>query len=393
MRRLKTLFFLIAIAVFSACAQHKSGYSLKFEVSQRDFADTITIDVVGGRVVVPVMLGGRLFRFMLDTGAAQAVIYSDTPIDGTESAGSVDSYDAVGHRHKVPMVVLPPLSIGHTTFTGCRATVHKRPHQGTLFDGIVGFDIICKGLQMKIDIAARHLVITDRKHHFAREEGFEAKYHVAPYYHTPYLHVEPFRGFQEEVLFDTGSNNIYVLSHQSFERAELEHIPFGPQLEGKARASYAVGLHGREDSLEVAFLCIDSLKWAGFTFCQLETKTTQGYSHLGAGLLQYGSVTFLPRKKRVRFQPYVNQSYVDVCNQQIEKVVESRSGRPTVTFVWPKGKAFAAGLRVGDVLLKADERPLPFYEDYARYHYLIGRTYTFTVEDRFGFCKEVKMTW
>ena len=383
----------MAIAVFSACAQQKSGYSLKFEVSQRDFADTISIDVVGGRVIVPVMLGGRHLRFMLDTGAAQAVIYSDSPIDGSEPSGTVDSYDAVGHRHKVPMVVLPPLTIGQTTFTGCRATVHRRPRQGVAFDGIVGFDIVCKGLQIKIDIAARRLVITDRKNHFAQEQGFEAKYRVAPYYHTPYLRVEPFRGFQDEALFDTGSSSLYILNRQSFDRAVQEHVFLGSQLEGKARASYAVGLHGREDSLEIAFLCLDSLSWAGFAFRQLETKTTQGNSHLGAGLLQYGSVTFLPRRKRLRFQPYTVQAYIDVCNPQVEKVIESRAGRPTVAFVWKKGNAFAAGLREGDVLIKADDRPLLSYDDYARFRYLIGRVYTFTVEDRQGVRKEVKMTW
>jgi S1-C subfamily serine protease len=95
----------------------------------------------------------------------------------------------------------------------------------------------------------------------------------------------------------------------------------------------------------------------------------------------------------LRFQPYTAQAYIDVCNPQVEKVIESRAGRPTVAFVWKKGNAFAAGLREGDVLIKADDRPLLSYDDYARFRYLIGRVYTFTVEDRQGVRKEVKMTW
>lgn len=393
MERLYTIICTLCIAILTACAQPKSGYSLKFDVSQHDFADTIAIEVVEGRVVVPVRIGAELRRFLLDTGAAQAVVYADTPVEGSVSAGSIVSHDAVGHRHEVPLVVLPPLTIGQTTFTGCRATIQQRPRVRSSFDGIIGFDLVCKGLQMKIDVAARCLVLTDRKKHFAQEQGYEIKYRVAPYYHTPYVRVEPFQEFCEEALFDTGSHQLYAISQQSFERARREGVKLGKQLEGTARASYALGLHGREDSLNVAFLCIDSLAWGGFAFRRLETKTTQGGSHLGAGILQYGSVTFLPQKKRLRFQPYTAAKTVEVGNQQVEKVIENREGKPVVAFVWQGGKAFAAGLREGDVLLKADGHPILSYSDYARYRYLIGRIYTFTVEDRRGVRKEVEMTW
>jgi hypothetical protein len=262
------------------------------------------------------------------------------------------------------------------------------------FDGILGFDLVCKGLSMKIDTRNNLLIITDHKRWFDKEEGYDLKYRLRPYYHTPYITIEPFKGYKEDVLFDTGSPNLYTINKEGFDQAEPVCRLQRPDLvEGRAIGSYAFGLHGREAEGEVVFLCLDSLACGRFSLHELHTKTTQGGSHIGAGLLKYGTVTLLPRRKVIRFRPYDGNSRVTIGNQQVEKAIGNEGGLPTVQFVWRHGKAFREGLREGDVILKADSHTFESYTDYARFRYLIGHVYTFIVRDKRGMMKEVKMEW
>ena len=80
-----------------------------------------------GRVFVPVRVGGTVRRFLLDTGAAQAIVYDDTDLARSPRLGTISSIDALGTQASVPVVVLPPLTLGQLTLTGLHATVHQRP--------------------------------------------------------------------------------------------------------------------------------------------------------------------------------------------------------------------------------------------------------------------------
>lgn len=393
MNRLLTLFTLLLAPTLPGFGQTGS-YHLNFSLSERNFADSIAIEMRDGRVIVPLAIGGRMRRFMLDTGAAQAIVYTDSDIEGCKSAGSIKAYDALGQQNIVPLVVLPPVTLGRLTLTGLQATVYERPKGQTDFDGIVGFDLVCKGVGMKIDVKNHLLVITNQKKYFAEESGFESRYKLRAWMHTPYLTLEPVKGYSEEVLFDTGSSLLYAMGYQSAGQVLPRLLEANPaQLEGRTTGSYAVGLHGREQEAEVVFLGLDSIVWGGFALRDVHTKTTQGNSYLGAGVLRYGAVTFLPWRKVVRFQPYMGGSGASVANRQVEKVVSDVDGLPTVTFVWRRGKAFEAGLREGDILLRVDGKELKNFDEYAHFRYLIGRVYTFVVRDPRGINKEVKMEW
>lgn len=284
------------------------GYSLKFKVSERNFADSIDIEFDGKRVFVPVIIDGVQRRFLLDTGAAQAVIYDDSDLAVCPQLGTIRSIDALGTESAVPVVALPPVTLGHITFTGLHATVHERPPMQQKIDGIVGFDIIRKGLMMKIDTRQHQLILTDRKKHFRDESaGFECQYEVLPYRHTPYIYVSPFRGYTEQVLFDTGSPFFYLINLQSFGQGLDSLLAQNPaQITDTVVGSFSRGLHGRETHAPVRRLMLDSLCcFGGYAFCSVPSRTTQGLSHLGGPVLARGSVIFMPRR-RLRFIPFQN---------------------------------------------------------------------------------------
>jgi hypothetical protein len=373
-------------------AQTNGSYSLDFELSKKDFADSITIEYKNNRVYVPVKIGGQTYRFLFDTGASHAVVYDDMLFRGCKPNGTIVSNDAVGKKDTVQILSMPPVTIGSLTLTGCQATLQHRPVRRPGVDGILGFDLVCKGLFLKIDTRQNLMVITDRKKHFAAENGHKMKYKMN--YHVPYLTVTPFKGYQEQALFDTGSRRLYSMNKASFDKGEKACIAQNAQqIEGRAVGRHAIGMTGAEPLGEVVFLCLDDLCLGGYSFGDLHTLTTQGGSHVGARLLEYGSVVMNPKTKCILFQPYNHSTRSLVGNKQLEKAIVNEKGQPVVGLVWEKSEAYKAGLRQGDVILKADEHPIRSFADYLAFRPLIGQVYTITVRDRRGFLKEVKMKW
>lgn len=390
-RKLLLTFFLLYLITFGY-AKTEVGYNLNFQLSRRDFVDTIAIEYRDHQVLVPVEMNGKTYRFLLDTGAGHAVVYDDLLFEGCQPVGTIASRDAIGNNDTVQLVALPPLTLGSLTLTGCQATVQHRAVQRRGIDGIFGFDIVCKGLYMKIDVQNSCLILTDRKEIFAKEKGHTVKYKLD--YHVPYFTVKPFKGYAERVLFDTGSRHLYSMNKQSFDKGETACMAQNPlQIEGRATGRHAIGLQGTEPLGEVVFLCLDSLCLGKYSFGDLHTITTQGGSHLGARLLEYGAVTFNPHKKRMIFQPFKNENRVMVVNEQLQKAIVNENGRPVVGLVWEKSEPYKAGLREGDIILKADEQPIRSFADYIAFRPLLGHVYHVIVRDRRGFTKEVKMKW
>ena len=395
--------YLIAILLCTVSKAQQGGYRLDFELSKKDFIDTIAITYEKGRVIVPVVINGEQRHFLLDTGAGHAVVYDDSMIEGASPAGTIVSHDALGRKDSVTLVTLPPLTIGTLQLSGLQATIQHRPIKRGNFDGILGFDIVCKGLQMKIDTRAQQLVLSDKQKLYRQEkkgffrrlqipkdEGICLKYKLQ--LHVPYLDVEPFTGYHESVLFDTGSRNLYAMNKQHFDAAE-QACKLQKQIEGRSLGRHAIGFSGVEPLGEVVFLAIDELRLGDFAFRNVHTLTTQGGSHLGARVLHYGAVVFDGQRRLLLFQPYEKTDGCLVGNRQIDKAIISEGGLPVAGLVWERSEAFTAGLRQGDVILKADNQPFRSFTDHLNFRPLIGHVYTFTVRDRRGFLKEVKMEW
>jgi len=379
------LFMLSAVMAGSA---QTTRYSLNFTLSKKNFADTIQIDYVQGQVIVPVEAGGRQLRFLLDTGSGQAVVFPDTPLADSPSAGTIRSHDATGHVRKVRVVALPPLTIGSLTLTGCRATLQQRVVRGSRIDGILGFDLVNKGLCMKIDTRHKRLILTDRKGFFDREQGVDSRYRLD--YHVPYIELSPFGKYREYALFDTGSRKLYVMNRQSFERGWKKwRTEAEAQVEGRSVGRHALGHQGTERKGEVVFLCLQRLLMGDFTFSQVHTLTTQGGSHLGAMVLDYGAIVFNPHRHRMRFQPYGNRLKATVDNCQTDIAFVPEDGRPVVGLVWERGEPFRLGFREGDVIEAIDGREVPGMAVFARWGFEKGRAYTFTVRDKQGRTKNI----
>ena len=370
-----------------------SRYNLHFTLSKTDFADTISIRYERGQVIVPVRFADNTYHFLFDTGASQTTVFDDTPIDGMKPVGVTVSHDALSVRDTVRKVSLPPMTLGSVTFSGFQAVIQRRVSQGRhSIDGILGFDLICKGLNAKIDIQRKQLIFSDRPDYFEREPGVTMKYSLD--LHVPYVQVSPFGKYCEWALFDTGSRQLYVMNKKSFDKGQKKaKADISSQIEGRSIGRSAISHGGVEQRAEVVFLSLRRLQFGSFAFCDVHTRTTQGGSHLGAKVLEYGSVTFNPKRRQLRYQPYTGQDSAVVSNKQMEKSIVPVDNRPVVGLIWEKSTPYNAGFREGDTIMMIDGKSIPTFADYLRFRPIINQVHIFVVRDAKGNLKKIETVW
>ena len=228
----------------SVVAQMKR-YDTDFMLSRKRFVMTIPIEVERNQLYLPVTIGGRQYRFKLDTGASQGVIYDDVDMPGLKELGHIKSEDAIGTSRQVTTVELPPMTLNSLTISHFKVQrMHRRVvRRGE--DGIIGFALFHYGLAARIDTRVGQMTLTDRRNYFKKAEGEALRYRLK--WHVPYVKVSPFEGVDDEVLFDTGSPLLYAPNGERLEQM-LAAVPDAEeQIEGVTYGRRVMGHFGSEN--------------------------------------------------------------------------------------------------------------------------------------------------
>lgn len=397
----------------SLSAQQLHRYNPNFGLSAENFCDTISIDVEDDLILVPVQINNKVYRFCLDTGSSQGMVYANSNIPDLVPLGNIISRDANNHVDTVQVIQLPPFTLptnsSQLTVSGYVASLMPRHSISDKYDAIIGFDLFNRGICAKIDKQRGLLILTDEKKLFRAEEkvGYTLRYKLK--WFVPYLYVSPFVRHTDEALFDTGAPLFYTMSRESFDQhlasdlANL-HKNLGAgierQVEGRAEGHLTLGGFGLEKKDEVVFLHLDRLKWGDFAFTDLHTITTQGASKIGAKLLDFGTVIINPFRKHITFQPYPNEvpsfgegsgvSSVHVGNKQFSVAFVPYKGQAVVGLIWEGSPPYKAGMRQGDVILQIDQRPINSFADFQRFGFIKGERHRFRLRDQQGVEKIVE---
>ena len=412
----------------SLSAQQLHRYNPNFGLSAENFCDTISIDVEDDLILVPVQINNKVYRFCLDTGSSQGMVYANSNIPNLVPLGNIISRDANNHVDTVQVIQLPPFTLptnsSQLTVSGYVASLMPRHSISDKYDAIIGFDLFNRGICAKIDKQRGLLILTDEKKLFRAEEkvGYTLRYKLK--WFVPYLYVSPFVRHTDEALFDTGAPLFYTMSRESFDEhlasdlANL-HKNLGAgierQVEGRAEGHLTLGGFGLEKKDEVVFLHLDRLKWGDFAFTDLHTITTQGASKIGAKLLDFGTVIINPFRKHITYQPYPNEvpssgeeglgvvanpslategggspSSVHVGNKQFSVAFVPYKGQAVVGLIWEGSPPYKAGMRQGDVILQIDQRPINSFADFQRFGFIKGERHRFRLRDQQGVEKIVE---
>lgn len=393
-RRILYIIILALSAVLGAGAQKSDNmhrYNTKeITIGRKDFVDTLQIEFVGNQIYIPIYINGKRHLFNLDTGSSQGVAYIGTDTGYGQPLGGINSRDANGLTDTIPVVEFPELRLGSAdglSVRGYKASLLRRNGRHYIYDGIIGFDIFNKGLQAKIDVRRRHLIITDRKNFFAEDTGYAMKYKLKRW--TPYLNVNTWLDYKEPVLFDMGSTDLFVVNKAHFD-SERKKDPRVPSLvEETAYGQNALGSYGAEKHDLIFYLKFPTLSWGKFTFSNVHSFTTQGDSKIGASILVYGTFVINPRKKQIIFSPYDGGNSVEVNNHVDDISYMEDDGHTIVASLRHTSDYYKYGFREGDVVISVDGTPVNGFDDLTRRRLQDGKTHKFILRDLRGFDKEI----
>lgn len=359
-------------------------------IGKTNFVDTIRIEYAGNQLYIPVYINGKRHLFNLDTGSSQGIAYIGADTGYGQSLGNINSRDANGAVDTIPIVEYPELHLGTAdglTIRGYKASLLPRHSKHYIYDGVIGFDLFNKGLQAKIDVKNKQLIITDKKNYFDSEPGYELKYKLKRW--TPYVSINTWVKYQEPVLIDLGSTDLFVLNKAHFD-TERKKDPRVPMLvEETTYGQNTVGSYGAEKRDLIFFLKFPTLPWGKFTFNNVHSYTTQGDSKFGGALLNYGTLTINRKRMRIKFNPYNGGDAVEVNNRIDDVSYMEEDGHTIVASIRHTSEYYKDGFREGDIVISVNGREVGTLDDFNSIKFVKGDKYTFILKDSRGFNKEI----
>lgn len=387
MSRIVTFFLLVALGLSAQAQRYR--HSLNFRFSKRHFVEVVPIEFQNDKIYVTLYMEGRPYRFNLDTGAGQGVIYLNGRVPYRAVLGRNVMTDANNRRDSVTVVSLPDFQLGSLAVSGYPVQMIRRRNIQTGVDGILGFDLFTKGMAAVIDVVNGQLILTDLEDELDGYGGYTLKYKLIG--GTPHVRVSPFDNLKDDVIFDTGCRDFYLMSKQTFDKGMTYERDFETQVESITYGQAFIGSLGAAERLsEVAFLDFDDFRWANYSFQRVRSITLQGQSLMGTGILKKGAMMIDPFRHTLTFLPY-EASIGALVDNQVHDIyyIPDHQGRPTVGLVRPGSEYDRLGFRSGDLVVSVNNRSTPTLGSFINFGFVNGRRYTYLLQETSGRMKTI----
>ncbi len=336
--------------------------------SKRDFADTIKIKVIDGAVVVPVEIEGQIRHFLFDTGSPLGLWQGEKEAWMRQfMADSLLFGDSNKRSRNQIIYQFPTIKMGNLQIENYPMIVENAMSEFTCnrFDGVLGFNLVGKGLSFKLDTKDSLLIVTDRKKFFAEEEKGQptAKYRMRRAYCALVYVDSPFGWI--EMVFDTGDLNTWLaLSQEDLDRwfqknPKKRKLLDDLTLQTDTTINTSVGLYGLStDTLVGRLLHFTKIKIDKLPVNDLYITTAHPTMRVGSAVLKHASLIIDAPRKRFVFLPHNNQE-IRVGNSETGSAsfIPSEAGDTlgVLKAVIRKGSiAYKKGIRTGDYLIEVN---------------------------------------
>ena len=339
------------------------------EFSEHDFVDTIRVRIESGAVIVPVEIAGQERHLLFDTGAEHGFWFGSQeewmkPTD-VDSAKWRDINDKTG---AASVFKIPEMRMGNLGLSNYPVSVggHLGDYICGRFDGLIGFDLVTKGLSVKLDTKDSLMIVTDRKGFFDEEAKGQptVKYWLAkPTY--PLVYVElPFGSTY--MLFDTGAVGHGVdlsnqaLAHWLKKEKKRATIDSATQL-SDTTLNANIGLYGvHADTLLERVVHLPTVQMGSLTVKDAYASSANMSMLIGSALLKHASLIIDSAKKRYVFLPHDGSGDITLNDKTSHsmRLVPTDSTGTLQAVVRKDSEAYRKGVRTGDLLIEADGIPV-----------------------------------
>lgn len=355
MPHLNKFFLSLSVCLLVSFAGY--GQKVKFNRGrsvEKNFYAVIPYEELKSKLIIPVEIEGKTYRFLFDTGAPNLIGHALNDQIKTNEINSIQVKDANDSKRPLQVVEIPMLAIGGVFFKNSPAIVNDSS-SNFLFDcleidGIIGSNLVRNSI-VQIDTRKREIKITNNEDKLALKGMKSIDMALSKGQSSPYLWIS-LKGegkAKEQVLFDTGAQGFYDLSFQSFQT--LNGLKVFDQVE-TANGYKGLGLFGvAEPTLHYRVL-VPEISLLGATFENIVSiSTTAVKSRIGADILKYGKVTLDYKHQKFYFEPFENR--VDLSEELWGLSPTMKESSLVVGLVWED--ELAKRVQYGDKILQINE--------------------------------------
>ncbi|MEE1896712.1 retropepsin-like aspartic protease [Flavobacterium rakeshii] len=345
--------FLVLFCLNTSVAQNIKTLN-KGKVIQKNYNTNVPYKDIKGLIVVEVIIKGKTYNFIVDTGAISLIspqLYEEL---GLKSSSEVNVSDSSDLNQQMKLTTLPPVQVGDITFENVPAVVSENIYfmQCLGVDGFIGSNML-RNCVVKFSYKDKTVSFTDKRKNFDTYKKNRTDLLKDKFQSNPYLYIYLKNNdiiAREYLLFDTGMIGLYDLSLTAYDTFRKFNVF---SVLHQAKGAYSVGIHGVENQKEHSMLLLPKLNFAGTIFKNITTTTTSDKkSRIGSQILQYGDVIIDYPHRHLYFNPYTNGE-VDLTekNWPIQPVI--KEDKLIVGLVWDS--QFNGRINEGDEIIKFGE--------------------------------------
>jgi predicted aspartyl protease len=345
----------ILFALLICCMSYAQDVSLRSgTVREKNYYQEIPIEIIMDKVIIPVVIEGTTYHFILDTGAPNLI--SKRIIKAINSKPIVKTAVRDGNTTKdsLDVINIPLIQLGNLNFENQIAMVSDLEHHPFLkcygVDGLIGSNLFTNSI-LKISLKDKKITITDKIKTLSPQQKPKEMQVIAAQ-GKPCIWIEyqgnEHKKVREQVLIDTGMDGFYDLSNRSYAFLKKEGIY---QVIGKSVGVGDISLFGTGQQHEQELINIPFFKINQTTFNNVTTNTHEEHtSGIGLNFFKYGDgiLDFINKKF------YWEEAETTINMKPAEKFSCSYiNNNYVVDFVWDE--TLKTKIKAGDVIIRIDQ--------------------------------------
>ena len=212
-----SIFIFLILAINSASTQNSNR-------EQQSFIDTISIYTEIGLIFTNVIIEGKSYKFLIDTGAPFVILEKNKKLFKLRKTSRTKIRDSNQQKRKVKSGIIEDLVIGSKKYDNTRATILnlEGPILNCLdFDGIIGANLMANAI-WQFDLSHNQIIVTDDLALLDQDLGTSTPMRLNGMQKSPYIKVRINSQKPFEALFDSGYTNLFTLDRGQYKLATTQ---------------------------------------------------------------------------------------------------------------------------------------------------------------------------
>jgi predicted aspartyl protease len=279
----------------------------KGNTKEESYYTEIQFEYVNGKIIIPILINEKTYRFLLDTGAPNLITKKLAETLKQKSLQEIKVSDANDNKSSMNFVELPNITIGNVVFENSVALSSN--DDGNLvfdcfnLDGFIGSNLLRNSI-LQIDTRNKTLIITNDEKKLKLNKKNSIELSLIGNQSSPYIWIK-LKGKnsgKEQVLLDTGMKGFYDISIRNYSLLKNENIF---KIISTGIGSKEIGLFGNSKDSEQLKIFLPEMKISNSSFLNISTITTNDKnSRIGIELFENGLATLDFKNKKFYFDQY-----------------------------------------------------------------------------------------